>query len=76
MKSNKQNKNPIQLNYNKILGSILTMALLMLGTTSFAQERENVANSAMEDFNKTDRNANQKLEKEEFNERMSETGIF
>lgn len=63
-------------NYHIFMGSILTAILFMLGTASFAQERENVADNSLEDFNNTDLNTNQQWEQEEFNTRMIETGLF
>ena len=62
--------------HNKIFGSLLAAVLLLVGTASFAQERENVADNSLEDFNRADLNANQQWEQEEFNTRMGETGLF
>jgi hypothetical protein len=73
IKQNTCSKNP---GYNKIFGSLLAAVLLMFGTASFAQERENVANSSLEDFNNADLNTNQEWDEEEFNKRMGETYLF
>lgn len=59
----------------KKLGT-LTAMLMMLGTVSFAQERENVGNMEVDEFNQYDANADQQWDRDEFNTRMTETEAF
>jgi hypothetical protein len=60
----------------KISASILTALFLFFGTASFAQERENVSNTAMDDFNEWDANADQQWDRDEFNNRINDAGMY
>ena len=57
-------------------GSILTAFLLMIGTASFAQERENVRDSEVDEFNQYDENSDQQLDQKEFSNWLYESGAY
>lgn len=55
---------------------ILAAMLMMFGTVTFAQERENVGNTEIEEFNEYDVNTDRQWDRDEFNTRMDERRTF
>lgn len=55
---------------------ILVALFLFTGTAGFAQERENVANPGVEEFNEYDANTDQQWDRDEFNTRMEENQAY
>lgn len=62
--------------WNNIFGGLFTLLFLMLATTSFAQERENVSVNSLEDFNNSDLDQDQQWDREEFDARIREEGFL
>lgn len=60
----------------KIVGGVLTAGFLMFGTASFAQERDNVTNTDIDDFEQRDLNTDQQLDRNEFDTRLEEDRTF
>lgn len=60
----------------KWLTGILATLFLFAGTAGFAQERENVANAEVEEFNDYDVNTDQQWDRDEFNTRMQENQAY
>ena len=60
----------------KLFGGFLTAGLLMFGSASFAQERDNVVNPEVDEFNQYDTNTDQSLDRDEFDTRMGEDRTF
>ena len=60
----------------KLFGSILTAGLLMFGSASFAQERDNVTNQDVDEFNQYDVNTDQQWDRDEFDARMGDDQTF
>lgn len=54
----------------------LAALMLMFGTATFAQERENVGNTDLEEFNQYDVNTDRQLDQDEFTSRMEETQAY
>lgn len=63
-------------NFPKIAGGVLTAGLLMFGTATFAQERENVGNTDVDEFGQYDANQDQQWDREEFDTRMNESETY
>lgn len=55
---------------------ILAAVMLMFGTATFAQERENVGNTDVEEFNQYDANTDRQWDQDEFNTRMEENQTY
>ena len=72
----KSNSNTFKIKLPNILGSVFFTFFIMLGTTTFAQERENVTLGNLERFNQTDKDSDTRLDRSEFEEWMREEGIF
>lgn len=59
-----------------IKAGLLAAMMLMFGTAIFAQERENVGNTAVEEFNQYDVNTDRQWDQEEFKTRMEENQTY
>ena len=70
------NSNTPKIKLQTLFGSLLLTFFMMLGTTSFAQERENVSLGNLERFNQADKDSDTRIDRSEFEEWMREEGIF